>query len=186
MSKETTNTAETPSHPSSHTHRHSTFKPPSTVLSFVIFLALTFIYRCLSLHSQSFHDLSLPPTFVFTSSPDTTPQPQVDVSHILKHLRVFDRIVDYHGGNRHASGTGYQASAKYVEKVLGQDSCDVLERQEFDAPYWTQLAPSDLSLVVGNPKPGSKIWHDAIIQLEEGKDYELVHGLSAQLVNVSV
>lgn len=158
--------------------RRPALKPLSIVAAFLTFFAFTFAFN---LFSSSLDDFSFPCLFASSSS-----QPQVDISRILRHLRIFDRIVDYHNGHRHASGTGYEASAKYVERILGQDSCDVLERQEFDAPYWKQLEPANVSLVVGSARPREKRWEDAIIQLEEGRDFELVHGPSAQWVNASV
>ncbi|KIO22017.1 hypothetical protein M407DRAFT_28432 [Tulasnella calospora MUT 4182] len=166
---------------------HPSFKPPSTTAAFLILLSITFVFRFATLPSGAFDLPSLNDFSLFSpfTSSHTNP-PQVDVSRILKHLRIFDRIVAYHGGNRHASGTGYETSAKYVEHFLGQDSCDVLERQQFDAPYWKQLKPATVSVVVGKPKTRHDIWDEAIIQLEEGRDFDLIHGPSAQWVSVSV
>ena len=100
--------------------------------------------------------------------PSRLDSPTPDLTHILTHLRILDRIVDYHNGTRAAHGTGYEASARYVETVIKRhDACDRLERQEFTAPHWRQRGPSQM-------------WAGRV-NLTEGHDFSVVHGPSAEV-----
>jgi Zn-dependent M28 family amino/carboxypeptidase len=62
----------------------------------------------------------------------------------LEHLTAFQRIADANGGTR-ASGTpGYDASAEYVLSRL-RAAGYTPEVQEFDFPYFQELAPATLT-----------------------------------------
>jgi Zn-dependent M28 family amino/carboxypeptidase len=70
----------------------------------------------------------------------------VTVNGILQHERVFQRIANNNGGNR-ASGTpGYDASAAYVAQRL-TDAGYEISSQEFEFPFYEELAPSALTQV---------------------------------------
>ncbi len=70
----------------------------------------------------------------------------VTVNGILQHERAFQFIANLNGGTR-ASGTpGYDASADYVARRLEAAGYEVT-RQEFEFPFFRELAPSELELV---------------------------------------
>jgi Zn-dependent M28 family amino/carboxypeptidase len=70
----------------------------------------------------------------------------VTVNGILQHERVLQRIANNNGGTR-ASGTpGYDASAAYVAKKLTDAGYEV-STQEFEFPFFQELAPSVLAQV---------------------------------------
>ncbi len=76
---------------------------------------------------------------------------EVTVSGILSHERALQRIANMNGGTR-ASGTpGYDASAAYVANRLKKAGYKVTE-QEFDFPFYEELAPAELSQVSPTPK----------------------------------
>ena len=70
----------------------------------------------------------------------------VTVNGILQHERVLQRIANNNGGTR-ASGTpGYDASAAYVAKKLTDAGYEV-STQQFEFPFFQELAPSALAQV---------------------------------------
>ena len=74
----------------------------------------------------------------------------VTVSGILQHERVLQRIANQNGGTR-ASGTpGYDASAAYVFDTLKKAGYKV-SLQEFEFPFYEELAPATLSQVSPTP-----------------------------------
>ncbi|KAG8900938.1 hypothetical protein FRB99_005663 [Tulasnella sp. 403] len=110
-------------------------------------------------------------------------EPTVDISRILTHLRILDRIVDYHNGTRHAGSSGYKASAGYIENVLKkQGACDSIEKQYFKVPTWSQLSPPRATLHFEDKSRRTP----PTVELKEGADYSLVHGPSASFSNASV
>lgn len=117
--------------------------------------------------------LSVTPLLLhLVTSQDVEP---VDLSKILSHLRILDRIVDYHNGTRAAGTSGYDASALYITTLLQRaQACDVIEKQYFTAPQYRQLGASFAS--VGCDEP---------IALQEGHDFALIYGPSASFDNVS-
>ena len=70
----------------------------------------------------------------------------VTVNGIPQHERVLQRIANNNGGTR-ASGTpGYDASAAYVAKKLTDAGYEV-STQQFEFPFFQELAPSALAQV---------------------------------------
>ena len=70
----------------------------------------------------------------------------VTVNGILQHERVLQRIANNNGGTR-ASGTpGYDASAAYVAQRLTDAGYEV-STQQFEFPFFEELAPSELAQV---------------------------------------
>jgi Zn-dependent M28 family amino/carboxypeptidase len=75
----------------------------------------------------------------------------VTVNGILAHLRVLQRIANDNDGTR-ASGTpGFDASAAYVSQRLKAAGYKVTT-QEFDFPFYRELAPGTLSEVSPNAR----------------------------------
>ena len=58
----------------------------------------------------------------------------VTVENVHKHLEAFQEIADANDGNRGAGTSGYEASARYVEKTL-RDAGYTTERQPFSFIY---------------------------------------------------
>jgi Zn-dependent M28 family amino/carboxypeptidase len=74
----------------------------------------------------------------------------VTVNGIMSHQRAFQSIANANGGTR-ASGTpGYDASAAYVANRLKKAGYKVTQ-QEFDFPFFEELAPAELSQVSPTP-----------------------------------
>jgi Zn-dependent M28 family amino/carboxypeptidase len=74
----------------------------------------------------------------------------VTVNGIMSHQRAFQSIANANGGTR-ASGTpGYDASAAYVTNRLKKAGYKVTQ-QEFDFPFFEELAPAELSQVSPTP-----------------------------------
>ena len=74
----------------------------------------------------------------------------VTVNGILGHERALQSIANANGGTR-ASGTpGYDASAAYVTNRLKKAGYKVTQ-QEFDFPFFEELAPAELSQVSPTP-----------------------------------
>ena len=74
----------------------------------------------------------------------------VTVNGIMSHQRSLQAIANANGGTR-ASGTpGYDASAAYVKNRLKKAGYKVTQ-QEFDFPFFEELAPAELSQVVADP-----------------------------------
>jgi Zn-dependent M28 family amino/carboxypeptidase len=75
----------------------------------------------------------------------------VRVGAIMKHLQRFQEIADANGGNR-ASGTpGYEASVDYVVPWL-VDKGYLVTVQEFEFPFFQELAPGELERVSPSPQ----------------------------------
>jgi Zn-dependent M28 family amino/carboxypeptidase len=65
---------------------------------------------------------------------------------LLEHEQAFQDIADANGGTR-ASGTpGYDASADYVAGLL-EDAGYIVNRQEFDFPFFSDNAPAELQIL---------------------------------------
>jgi len=74
----------------------------------------------------------------------------VTVNGIMSHQRSLQAIANANGGTR-ASGTpGYDASVAYVTNRLKKAGYKV-KQQEFDFPYFEELAPAELSQVSPTP-----------------------------------
>jgi Zn-dependent M28 family amino/carboxypeptidase len=76
---------------------------------------------------------------------------EVTVNGVNRQLIALQRIADQNGGTR-ASGTpGFDASATYVHDKLAAAGWNV-SYQEFEFPFFQELAPAQLSRVSPDPK----------------------------------
>ena len=76
---------------------------------------------------------------------------EVTGNAVNRHLIAFQRIAEQNGGTR-ASGTpGYDASATYVHDRLAAAGWNV-SYQEFEFPFFEELAPAELQRVSPDPK----------------------------------
>jgi Zn-dependent M28 family amino/carboxypeptidase len=75
----------------------------------------------------------------------------VRVDAILKHLRALERIADANGGNRASGTSGYDDSVDYVVPWLVDKGYQVT-LQEFDFPFFQELAPGELERVSPSPQ----------------------------------
>ena len=71
---------------------------------------------------------------------------------ILEHARALEGIAAGNGGNRAAGTPGYDASADYVARELGEAGYDVVV-QPFEIPYYQELLPARLEVVAPDERP---------------------------------
>ncbi len=74
----------------------------------------------------------------------------ITVDNVVTHLEAFQAIADANGGNRAAGTSGYEASAKYVEKTLKKAGYTT-ERQYF--PFFFEMV-HETSLTEVSPDAG--------------------------------
>ena len=92
-----------------------------------------------------------------TAAPTSAPPGQaskltkgVTIGGIMEHLRAMQAIADANGGTRAAGTPGYDASVDYVVRRLEAAGYDPVI-QNFDFPYYEQLAPSSFSRTAPTP-----------------------------------
>ncbi len=76
----------------------------------------------------------------------------VTAEGILQHARRFEEVAAANGGNRAAGTPGYDASAEYVAEELRRAGYAV-DVQQFEVPYYEELAPARLELVAPDERP---------------------------------
>jgi Zn-dependent M28 family amino/carboxypeptidase len=70
----------------------------------------------------------------------------VTLEGVRRHQARFQRIADNNDGNRASGTAGYDRSANYVARQLRNAGYQVT-RQEFDFPFFEELAPAELERV---------------------------------------
>jgi Zn-dependent M28 family amino/carboxypeptidase len=74
----------------------------------------------------------------------------VTVDGIRAHQAAFQAIADANGGTREASSPGYDASVDYVKDQALAAGYNVTV-QEFEYPFFQELAPAELEQIAPNP-----------------------------------
>jgi Zn-dependent M28 family amino/carboxypeptidase len=96
--------------------------------------------------------LLVPPSADAVDNINTKPlRDAVNVSGILAHERIFQRVANQYAGTRSSGTDGYHYSSRYVRRTL-RDSGYEVKRDYFDFPYFEELAPAELS----QTDPGQK------------------------------
>ena len=76
---------------------------------------------------------------------------EVTVDGVNRHLIAFQRIADQNEGTRASGLPGFEASASYVHDKLAAAGWNV-SYQEFDFPFFRELAPAELERISPDPK----------------------------------
>ena len=74
----------------------------------------------------------------------------VTIDGVRAHQAAFQAAADANGGTREASSAGYAASGQYVADLMAGAGYDVTI-QEFEYPYFEELAPAELQQVAPVP-----------------------------------
>ena len=97
------------------------------------------------------------PAFAGGSADTTDLRDAVTVSGVREHQKALQAIADNHDGTRASGTSGFNASARYVMRVLS-DAGYRVQRQPFDYELFRELSPS--TLTVDPPGPTAPYEND--------------------------